>query len=93
VGRWLHGFFYPEDGGDTFPKRRFTQDIPGGTTQKTAFLIVTAVKTSNITKWLMVSTGRFFKREPSVKIVSKNVPTTLIHGVPNNGFVFKNHLV
>jgi hypothetical protein len=30
------------------PKRRFTQDLHGATSQKTAFLIVTAVKTSNL---------------------------------------------
>jgi hypothetical protein len=33
------------------PKRRFTQDLHGATSQKTAFFIVTAVKTSNITTW------------------------------------------
>jgi hypothetical protein len=33
------------------PKRRFTQDLLGATSQKTAFFIVTAVKTSNLT-WL-----------------------------------------
>jgi hypothetical protein len=31
------------------PTRRFTQDLHGPTTQKTAFFIVTAVKTSNLT--------------------------------------------
>jgi hypothetical protein len=31
------------------PKRRFTQDLHGATSQKTAFFIVTAVKTSNLT--------------------------------------------
>jgi hypothetical protein len=31
------------------PKRRFTQDLHGATSQKTAFFIVTAVKTSNRT--------------------------------------------
>jgi hypothetical protein len=30
------------------PKRRFTQDLYGATSQKTAFFIVTAVKTSNL---------------------------------------------
>jgi hypothetical protein len=30
-------------------KRRFTQDLHGATSQKTAFFIVTAVKTSNLT--------------------------------------------
>jgi hypothetical protein len=31
------------------PKRRFTQDLHGAISQKTAFFIVTAVKTSNLT--------------------------------------------
>jgi hypothetical protein len=30
------------------PKRRFTQDLQGATSQKTTFFIVTAVKTSNL---------------------------------------------
>jgi hypothetical protein len=32
------------------PKRRFTQDLHSATSQKTAFFIVTAVKTSNLTE-------------------------------------------
>jgi hypothetical protein len=32
------------------PKRRFTQDLHGATSQKTTFFIVTAVKTSNLTQ-------------------------------------------
>jgi hypothetical protein len=40
-----------EDGGDTFlPKRRFLQEAHGITSQKTAIFIVTAAKTSNLTK-------------------------------------------
>jgi hypothetical protein len=39
----VHGFFYPEDGGDIPPKRRFTQDIHGATSQKTAFFIISFV--------------------------------------------------
>jgi hypothetical protein len=31
------------------PKRRFTQDLHGGTCQKATFFIVTAMKTSNLT--------------------------------------------
>jgi hypothetical protein len=31
------------------PKRRLTQDLRGATSQNTAFFIVTAVKTSNLT--------------------------------------------
>jgi hypothetical protein len=41
------GFFYSEDGGDTFLRNVGSH---GATSQKTAFFIVTAVKTSNLTK-------------------------------------------
>jgi hypothetical protein len=34
------------------PKRRFTQYIQGATSQKTAFFIVTAMKTSNLTNYI-----------------------------------------
>jgi hypothetical protein len=37
------------------PKRRFTQDLHGATSQKTAFFIVAAVKTSNLTNSLIVA--------------------------------------
>jgi hypothetical protein len=42
--RWLIacGFLYPKD------ERRFTQDLHGATSQKTAFFIVAAVKTSDL---------------------------------------------
>jgi hypothetical protein len=36
------------------PKRRFTQDLHGATSQKTALFIVTAVKTSNLTLRVIV---------------------------------------
>jgi hypothetical protein len=36
----VRGFFYPEDGGDVPPKRRFTQDVHSTTSQKTAFFII-----------------------------------------------------
>jgi hypothetical protein len=39
----------PTSAGGVPPKRRFTQDLHGATSQKTAFFIVTAVKTSNLT--------------------------------------------
>jgi hypothetical protein len=42
--------FYPEDGGEVPPKRRLRSHLHGGaTSKKTAFFIVTAVKTSNLT--------------------------------------------
>jgi hypothetical protein len=36
------------------PKRRFTQDVHSATSQKTAFFIVTAVKTSDLTSFSCV---------------------------------------
>jgi hypothetical protein len=45
-GMWRHVYFVWTD---IPPKRRFTQDIPGATSQKTTFFIATAVKTSNFT--------------------------------------------
>jgi hypothetical protein len=50
--RWLIGevFFYPEYGGDTFLRNVSLQNLYGPTSQKTAFFIVTFVKTSNLTK-------------------------------------------
>jgi hypothetical protein len=53
--RWFLalGFFYPEDGGDTFLQNVGFHKIY--TSQKTAFFIVTAVKTSNLTKCLYYS--------------------------------------
>jgi hypothetical protein len=42
VSRWLLRLHVP-------PKRRFTQDLHVATSQKTASIIVTAVKTSNLT--------------------------------------------
>jgi hypothetical protein len=36
------------------PKRQFTQDLHAATFQKTTFFIVTAVKTSDLTKFVLV---------------------------------------
>jgi hypothetical protein len=36
------------------PKRRFTQDLHGATSQKTTFFLVTAVKTSDLTKLILI---------------------------------------
>jgi hypothetical protein len=38
----------------------FTQDIHGATSQKMAFFIVTAVKTSNLTSYLYIQAGEKF---------------------------------
>jgi hypothetical protein len=48
--RWFlaRGFFYPKDGGDTFLRNVGPYKIYAATSQKTAFFIVIAVKTSNI---------------------------------------------
>jgi hypothetical protein len=46
-GLWRWGRFVP-------PKRRFTQNLLSATSQKTAFFIVTAVKTSNLTLTLIL---------------------------------------
>jgi hypothetical protein len=45
AARWfeVHGFFYPEDGGDTFLRNIGSHKI------YTAFFIVTTGKTSNLT--------------------------------------------
>jgi hypothetical protein len=55
--RWFlaRGFFYPEDGGDTFLRNvdSYTK-VYGATSQKTAFFMVTAVKTSNLTRQLLL---------------------------------------
>jgi hypothetical protein len=45
------------------PKRRFTQDLHGVTSQKTAFFIVTAVKTSNLTWSYRISTQIWILRK------------------------------
>jgi hypothetical protein len=52
VSRWLQsarGFFYPEDGGDAVLRNVGLHKIYMATSQKTAFFIVTAVKTSTLT--------------------------------------------
>jgi hypothetical protein len=41
------------------PKRRLTPFLHGAASQKTAFFIVTAVKTSNLTKYRMFFTEKF----------------------------------
>jgi hypothetical protein len=54
-GTWswflARGFFYPEDGGDMFLRNVGSRkDLHGATSQKKAFFVVTAVKTSNLTQ-------------------------------------------
>jgi hypothetical protein len=58
--RWflVSGFFYPEDGGDTFLRN---VGLHGATSQKTAFLIATAAKTLNLTQCLWVDTIGFWR--------------------------------
>jgi hypothetical protein len=38
------GFFYPEDGGDTFLRNGFTQDLRCVTSQNTAFFIICTIQ-------------------------------------------------
>jgi hypothetical protein len=45
---------------DVLPKRLFTQDLYGATSQKTAVFIVTAVETSNLTQKLQVPENELF---------------------------------
>jgi hypothetical protein len=61
------------------PKRRFTQDLRGATSQKTAFFIVTAVKTSNLTRFLL------FAKPSRPILVHRTVPETLFLGVKRPG--------
>jgi hypothetical protein len=42
------------------PRRRLTPLLHGATSQKTAFFIVTAVKTSNLTKWKLFKENLIF---------------------------------
>jgi hypothetical protein len=44
------------------PKRRFTQDLHGATSQKTVFFIVTAVKTSYLTHFIITERCNFVKQ-------------------------------
>jgi hypothetical protein len=54
-------------------KRRFTQDLHSATSQKTAFFLVTAVKTSNLTQKLCYfgNTGKDFFEIKHNKLVGK----------------------
>jgi hypothetical protein len=45
------GFFYLEDGGDTFLRNVGSQELHGARSDKTSFFIVTVVKTSNLKKY------------------------------------------
>jgi hypothetical protein len=51
--RWFvaRGFFYPEDGGDVPPKRRFTQDQHGATSQKTTFFLIEELLEALFSMW------------------------------------------
>jgi hypothetical protein len=57
------------------PKRRFLQEPHGVTTQKTPFFIVTAVKTSNLTKLLCTWVGG--KRNIMSHVLPASCPGTI----------------
>jgi hypothetical protein len=55
------------------PKRRFLQEPHGVTTQKTPLLIVTAVKTSNLTtKYMLVSRDQNAGQNRDIKIGNRS---------------------
>jgi hypothetical protein len=58
------------------PKRRFIQDVHGATSQKTAFFIATAVKTSNLPD--MILTGLKFWNALYLTLNSIHVTSELI---------------
>jgi hypothetical protein len=58
------------------PKRRFTQDLHGATSQKAAFFIVTAMKSSNLAKNFVVLLSTFCFAE--VPFISRS-KLSLIH--------------
>jgi hypothetical protein len=69
------------------PKRRFTQDLHGATTQETAFFIVTAVKTWNLTSTYKITLCRNpedYRRGQRVPPTWRRQPTGL------NGLIAKN---
>jgi hypothetical protein len=59
-------------------KRRFTQHLHGTTSQKTAFFTVTAVKTSDLTKWMLLKHGGIL-----VSIILRN-QTRAAKGISEN---------
>jgi hypothetical protein len=52
--RWFlaHWFFYPEDGGDVPPKRRFAQDLHDTTSQKTALCTDLEYGDNSLRRWI-----------------------------------------
>jgi hypothetical protein len=53
------GFFYLEDEGDRFLRNVGSHNLYGATSQKTAFFIVTAIKTSDLTRIFITFTVNF----------------------------------
>jgi hypothetical protein len=62
------------------PKRRFTQDLQGTTSQKMTFFIVTAVKTSNLTNYLITYKSILlnYTEVPRRKLVSNTAYSSAI---------------
>jgi hypothetical protein len=78
VSRWLQALKME-------PKRRFTQDLHGATSQKTAFFIVTAVKTSNLTllPFNIYGKGKIIRGLPGVRRPGREAD----HSSPSNAEV------
>jgi hypothetical protein len=53
------------------PKRRFTQDLHGTTSQKTAFFVVTAVKTTNLTRYSLLCVTMYLIEDVVTKAAFK----------------------
>jgi hypothetical protein len=61
------------------PKRRFTQDLHGTTSQKTTFFIITAVKTSNLTKL--------------IPMIRSKAPAVTLSSAPNKVQILTRYLI
>jgi hypothetical protein len=60
---------------DVWEDRRLTQDLHSATSQKTAFFIVTAVKTSNLTNYRMIVRGDGRSRKANLALASGRIDT------------------
>jgi hypothetical protein len=77
-------FFYPEN---VLPKCRFTQDLHCATSHKTAFFIVTAVRTSNLTNRILFQP---IFEVGTLKMQRRNVTASDVFGEILSVFKFKS---